>query len=260
MVQMQVAQVLESIYDPLFLECSYGFRPGAGCHDAFKALHNHLFRYDVETVIDVDLANFFGTIDRSVLEGFLRQERSCDEKFLRYVVRMLKAGVLSDGEFVWRGRGAQGTSAARSSRICGPPRDRRVVRDVVKAHCRGRIALFRYADDLVICCQYVLRRRSASERFSRAPGHIRPQLNAAKTKMVSFSKGRSCGQKQGTFDFLGFTCFLSRSQKGVVVPKVKTSAHVPCEIQEGADWASRLAESKGCRKSGGDSAPKCADM
>jgi retron-type reverse transcriptase len=49
--------VLESIYEPLFLDCSYGVRPGRGCHEAIRALHQPLYRKEVETIIDLDIAN-----------------------------------------------------------------------------------------------------------------------------------------------------------------------------------------------------------
>ena len=59
-VQRMMQKVLESVYEPLFLNCSYGFRAGIGCHDAIKDLRDHLYRQDeVSTVIDIDLANFF---------------------------------------------------------------------------------------------------------------------------------------------------------------------------------------------------------
>src|ERR1700722_4977010 len=58
-VQSMMQKVLESIYEPLFLECSFGFRPGKSCHDAIKALTNHLYKNDIQTVIDIDLKNFF---------------------------------------------------------------------------------------------------------------------------------------------------------------------------------------------------------
>jgi len=38
-VQRERQRILESIYEPLFLDCSYGFRPERGCHDAIQALH-----------------------------------------------------------------------------------------------------------------------------------------------------------------------------------------------------------------------------
>ena len=59
-VQKMMQRVLESIYEPLFLECSYGFRQEKNCHMAIQALHQHLYKNNVQTVIDIDLANFFG--------------------------------------------------------------------------------------------------------------------------------------------------------------------------------------------------------
>lgn len=58
-VQKMMHKVLESIYEPIFLESSYGFRPGRGCHDAIRALEQHLMAHEVETIIDIDLADFF---------------------------------------------------------------------------------------------------------------------------------------------------------------------------------------------------------
>ncbi len=74
LVQKMMQKVLESIYEPRFLDCSFGFRPGRGCHDAIRALHQHLYRHEVQTVLDVDLANFFGTIDHTLLLGVLKKK------------------------------------------------------------------------------------------------------------------------------------------------------------------------------------------
>jgi retron-type reverse transcriptase len=62
LVQRMMHKVLESIYEPLFYEHSYGFRLGRSCHDAIEALHAHLSIHEVETVIDVDLSNYFSSI------------------------------------------------------------------------------------------------------------------------------------------------------------------------------------------------------
>jgi len=96
-VQLMMHRVLESIYEPRFLDCSYGFRPGRGCHEALRALHQYLYRKEVETIIDLDIANYFGTIDHGLLEAMLR-EKVQDERFMRYMKRMFKAGVLTAGE------------------------------------------------------------------------------------------------------------------------------------------------------------------
>lgn len=96
-VQMMMQRVFEHIYESLFLDCSYGFRPKRSCHDAIKALHQHLYRHQVSTVIDIDLKGYFDTIDHSLLEEMLRTKIK-DERFMRYVARMFRAGILSGGE------------------------------------------------------------------------------------------------------------------------------------------------------------------
>jgi len=37
-VQSTFKKVIESIYEPIFLDCSYGFRPGLSCHSALKRI------------------------------------------------------------------------------------------------------------------------------------------------------------------------------------------------------------------------------
>ena len=67
------------------------------CHDAIKAVHNYLYKNDVTVVIDVDLANYFGTIDHDLLTEMLATKIK-DRRFIRYIRRMFKAGVLANGE------------------------------------------------------------------------------------------------------------------------------------------------------------------
>ncbi len=58
LVQLQISKILEAIYEPIFRNCSYGFRPKRNCHLAVKDLFNHLWKGS-DTVIDVDLKNYF---------------------------------------------------------------------------------------------------------------------------------------------------------------------------------------------------------
>jgi len=106
-------KVLESIYEPLFLDCSYGFRPGRGCHDAIKTLRDYLYKNEVEVVIDVDIANFFGARSHAKLEVVLLKKVT-DQKFMRSISRMFKSGILSNGELAVSEEGvAQGS-------LCSP--------------------------------------------------------------------------------------------------------------------------------------------
>ena len=79
--QRIMQKTLESIYEPIFLECSFGFRPGKGCHNAIEALSKYLYKNEIQTVIDIDLKNFFGTIDHKELETLLR-EKIADSRFM----------------------------------------------------------------------------------------------------------------------------------------------------------------------------------
>ena len=224
-VQKMTQKVLESIYEPIFLDNSYGFRPGRGCHDAVRALTNYLFRNEVEKVIDVDISNFFGTIDIKVLSEILG-EKIRDKKFIRYINRMSKAGVLRNGELEINEEGVQ--QGSMCSPILANIYAHYVVdewfEEIVKIHCKGKVELFRYCDDAVICCQYAKDAERIKDALAKRLEKYNLKLNVDKTHSVSFSKRqRRNGVKQGTFDFLGFTFYLGRSATGVVIPKVKTS-------------------------------------
>jgi len=224
LVQGVTRHVLESIYEPLFLPGSYGFRPGRSCHDAIRDLLDHLYRNPVQTVIDVDLAKFFDTIDHELLLGMLR-EKINDPKFLRYVQRMFKSGVLAAGELT------VGNEGVPQGSLCSPILANIFahyvidvwLEEVVKVHCAGKVAWFRYADDLVICCEYerdALRvRKALGGRLSR----FKLSLNEQKTRLVEFARPRNGHPRPGVFDFLGFTFYWGRSRKGVPTPKVKTN-------------------------------------
>jgi group II intron reverse transcriptase/maturase len=225
-VQGMMQKVLESIYEPLFLECSYGFRPGRGCHDAIQALLNHLYETEIQTVIDIDLKNFFGTIDHMLLEDLLKVKIK-DTKFMRYISRMFKAGVLADGEMKVSEEGVPQGS------ICSPILANvfahhaidKWIKETVQPHCKGTVRLFRYADDAIICCQFDADAQRIMEVLPKRLEKFRLQLNKEKTKLVSFDRKQAeRGVEQGTFDFLGFTFYMGRSQRGRMIPKLRTRA------------------------------------
>lgn len=224
-VQGAFRMVLEAIYEPTFLDGSHGFRPKRSCHTAIKALQEYLLRNPVEVVIDIDLKNFFGTIDHKILEGFLR-EKIKDERFIRYIIRMFKAGVLSKNELIVDDRGVPQGS------ICSPILSNIFAHKVldewiemIQPHCRGKVKLFRYADDVIICCADESDATRIRNTLPKRLAKYKLELNEEKTKMVPFSRRKADqGELQGTFDFLGFTFYWGKSRGGKTIPKLKTNS------------------------------------
>ena len=111
-VQRAVVGVLNAVYEADFLGFSYGFRPGRGPHQALDALAAGITRKRVNWVLDADIRDFFGSLDRDWLGKFLRH-RIADERVLRLVGRWLAAGVIEDGQWSETGQGSpQGASVS----------------------------------------------------------------------------------------------------------------------------------------------------
>jgi group II intron reverse transcriptase/maturase len=237
-VQKMMQKVLESIYEPLFKECSHGFRPNKSCHTAIKALEDYLFYNETEAVIDVDISNFFGSIDHEKLLNMLRNKIS-DQKFIRYVARMFKAGVLADGELV------VGDEGVPQGSVCSPVLANVFAHYVIDEWFEEEIKphkateMFRYADDIVIVC---LRREDAEVVMAALDKRLAEyglKLSKEKTKRVDFSKKEARkGVQQGSFDFLGFTFYLGLSRKGLVIPKLKTNGkRMRAKLKKVNQWA-----------------------
>jgi RNA-directed DNA polymerase len=54
LVQTALVMILNAVYEQDFLECSFGFRPKRGCHDALKVLNKILNRKEINYVVDAD--------------------------------------------------------------------------------------------------------------------------------------------------------------------------------------------------------------
>lgn len=236
LVQKQYQRILESIYDPIFRRSSFGFRRGLGCHDAVRALKTYLFKEKVDTVIDVDLAKYFDSIDHTTVENLLRLKLK-DERFIRYIIRMFKAGVLNKGELQLSDEGVPQGSCV--SPILANILAHYVIdewfEETVKAHCKGKVELFRYCDDLVVCCQYHTEAKRIKVALGRRLARFKLKMNEEKTKLVRFNHQYNC---KASFSFLGFTFYWGRSQSGYPIPKVKTEGkRLRAKLKNVNQWA-----------------------
>src|SRR3954468_8273322 len=72
-LQRAVAMVLEAVYEQDFLDCSYGFRPGRSAHQALRVVQSQTVKMAGRWVLEVDLQNFFATLDHCQLRNIVRK-------------------------------------------------------------------------------------------------------------------------------------------------------------------------------------------
>ena len=111
-LQRAVLMVLELVYEQEFMECSYGFRPGRGAHQALEALWRQLTDYGGGWVIDLDIQSFFDQVERNHLRSFL--DRRVRDGVIR---RMIGRGWWISGDR----EGAAGTVRAALLRCSDSP-------------------------------------------------------------------------------------------------------------------------------------------
>jgi RNA-directed DNA polymerase len=230
LVQDALKKILEAIYEQDFMDFSYGFRPKRSMHDALKKLTEIIEHGKINYVVDADIKGFFNHVDHEWLMKFLVL-RIGDPNIHRLVRRMLKAGIQEDGEFEPTEEGTPQGS------VVSPVLANIYLHYVldtwfaitVKKQCRGQAEIVRFADDFVCCFQY----KEDAERFYASLrlrlAKFKLSVAEEKTKIIEFGRfATEDRKKQGKgkpkiFDFLGFTHYCSKSQKGAFRVKRKTS-------------------------------------
>jgi group II intron reverse transcriptase/maturase len=143
-VQEMARRVLEAIYEPVFIDPSYGFRPGRSWHDALRQLNHEVMSEPVHWIADLDLAQFFDILPHVAILAVL-SERIAAQKLLRLIARLLKAGVQPPGGVVYDELGRPQGSMV-SPVIANAFLDHVLEQwfmQTVRHHCRGYCALIR---------------------------------------------------------------------------------------------------------------------
>jgi len=220
LVQSGLVRIMRGIYEQEFIEDSYGFRPERGCHDALRALSRTVEQGTVHYIVEADIRGFFDKVDQDVLMMFL-SHRIADKRVLRHIKRFLKAGISEDGAYRASERGTpQGgcLSPLLANIYLHYTLDLWFERRFRRG-CNGKARLIRYADDFVVCFQQESDAKRFRVEMERRLNHFGLEIAPEKTKVLEFgpyarhrAKGR--GEKAGTFDFLGFTHYCSRTRDG----------------------------------------------
>lgn len=170
-------------------------------------------------MLDVDIKDYFGSIDLGKLESTLRAKIK-DRTFMQYIIRMFKAGILRRGELVISEEGVMQGSICSPilANIFGHYVIDEWFEDIVEKHCKGKVKLFRYCDDVCIMSQLDYDAERIQTALAKRLDKFKLQLNKEKTTRINFKKGAG-----GSFDFLGFTFYWGKSRKGNPTPMVKTA-------------------------------------
>ena len=229
LIQEGLRRILEAVYEPHFYNEMMGFRPNRSCHMAIRKLNDMIERCPTNYILDADIRGFFDHIDHEWAVKFI-EAKIKDPNITRLVRRMLKAGIMKEYQYEETEEGSgQGS-------VCSP-----IIANIymhyvllwwfkerIQPTLRGYAGIIVYADDFVCCFENKEEAEEFYERLKHRMKHFGLELEESKSRLIEFGryaeeKSRANGEKPGTFTFLGFTHYCSRSRNGKFRVKRKTS-------------------------------------
>jgi len=188
LIQQAVLQVLTPIFDPGFSESSFGFRPKRSAVQAVKKAKEYVAEGH-GYVVDIDLENFFNTVNHDILMGIVRS-RIADVRVVKLIRKYLTAGVLVGGI---------ATPTEKGTPQGGPlsPLLSNILLDLLDKELERRdLAFVRYADDGNI---YVKSRRAGERVMVSITEFVEKRLR------LKINRDKSAVDRPGKRKFLGFT-------------------------------------------------------
>ncbi|THF72427.1 group II intron reverse transcriptase/maturase [Cohnella fermenti] len=200
-IQQAIAQQLQPLFEPLFSEGSYGYRPGRSAQQAIRKVKTYA-EQDYGHAVEIDLSKYFDTLNHELLLNLLRK-RIPDKRVIDLIKKYLKSGVMENGvrRATEEGSPQGGPLSPLLANIYLNEFDQEM-------ESRG-VTVIRYADDIVVLAKS---RRAAERLLESSRTYLEQKLklhmNTQKSKVVSI-----VAQKH--FKFLGFA--LGKNGKGVYI-------------------------------------------
>ena len=185
-IQQEIAQPISDIYENIFSDYSYGFRPNRSCHDAIKQALIYLNQGN-EWVIDIDIEQFFDKVNHDKLIQILREQVN-DSTTLNLIRKYLRAGVMEKGieKATKTGVPQGGPLSVILSNIYLDKLDKELEE-------RG-LRFTRYADDVLI---FTKSEKAANRVMNSITKWLEKKLflkvNATKTKVVKPTRSKYLG-------------------------------------------------------------------
>jgi group II intron reverse transcriptase/maturase len=227
-VQKAMVEILNAIYEQDFLDCSVGFRPGRGQHQALDEVRRVICTRPTEWILEIDITAYFDSIVRTQLMEMI-EKRVRDGSVLRLLRKWIQAGVIEDGRLLVSETGTgqgQTISPLLANIYLHCVLDEWFENDV-KPRLRGEAHEIRFADDAVLCFQHKEDAEKVMEVLPKRFAKYGLTLHSEKTRLLEFGrfavgKAKRLGKKPDTFDFLGFTHVCTLSRRGKFTVHVRT--------------------------------------
>jgi RNA-directed DNA polymerase len=203
--QEVIRRLLEPIFEPLFHDSSFGFRPKRNCHKAIERVLEH-HEAGNGIVLDADISGFFDNIPHKLIVQAVAQEVA-DGNILDLIERFLAAGVMENGVF------SPTSIGTPQGGVISPLLANIVLNKLDWQLEQAGYRFVRYADDFVVVCQTKQQAAAALTYVQSIMTDLGLVLSPEKTKITSYGKG---------YDFLGFRLSrLSRTMRTKSVEKFK---------------------------------------
>ena len=200
-VQQAVTQQLTPIYEPIFADGSYGYRPNRGAQQAIKKVVEYA-NAGYTRVASIDLSKYFDTLNHDLLLNMVR-ENVKDERVIQLIKKFLKAGVMENGVVLPTDEGSPqgGNISPLLANIYLNKFDQLMIE-------RG-VPEIRYADDIILLAKST---RAAYRIMENAreflEGKLKLTMNTEKSRVVSVYSASE-------FKYLGFA--IGKDQSGAYV-------------------------------------------
>ena len=243
-VEAAVKRTCEPIYEAMFEDSSYGYRPRSSQHKCLDALGRTIQQGKVSYIVEADIKSFFDKVNHEWMVKFLGH-RIGDKRVIRLIVRMLKSGIMEDGLVRATEEGTpQGSilSPMLSNIYLHYVLDLWFSRKVRK-QSRGEAYCFRFADDFLACFQYADDAERFRQELGERLGKFGLKLAEDKTRSIEFGRfardeAQKRGEKPAEFDFLGFTHYCGKTRNGYFKVKRRTSRKkLGQSLRKFTDWA-----------------------
>jgi len=189
-VQTAIRNVIEPIFENIFAEHSYGFRPGRGAKDALRRV-DQLLKAGKVWVVDADLKGYFDSIPQDRLMEAVAEHIS-DGPLLDLIQRFLKQGVMESG------KGWQPTETGTpQGAVISPLLANLYLNPLDHLMAKAGMEMVRYADDFVVMCESQKQANEVLEQLRKWMDQAGLILHPTKTRIVEASQ-------KGGFDFLGY--------------------------------------------------------